>query len=271
MNKTLSQLLGGLLLMSLASGLAQAKVSEEEAAKLGKELMPFGGEKAGNADGSIPEWSGKWKGVPPGVKYDGPGSKRPDPYADEKPLFSITADNVEEHKERLNDAQIAMFKRFPETYRMDIYPSHRDFNVNERTAEKAKWNATHTELANGIESLKNYTGGPAFPIPQGPEEVMWNTRTNNCYTSYHLVYDGYAVFSNGEISKERIDFTQTSPFNNPNNPIPTTEKEVGDRINYTFTGRLLPLRMKGEMTAVQDPVDYKKNKRNVWQYSPGTR
>ncbi|MGI9285450.1 MAG: DUF1329 domain-containing protein, partial [Pseudomonadales bacterium] len=42
-------------------------------------------------------------------------------------------------------------------------------------------------------------------------------------------------------------------------------------INYTFTGRLLPLRMKGEMTAVQDPVDYKKNKRNVWQYSPGTR
>ena len=39
----------------LTAGLASAKVSEEEAARLdGKDLTPFGGEVAANADGSIP-------------------------------------------------------------------------------------------------------------------------------------------------------------------------------------------------------------------------
>ena len=52
----------------LASGLVQAKVSEEEAAQLGKTLTPFGGEIAGNAAGTIPPWSGKWRGVPPGLE-----------------------------------------------------------------------------------------------------------------------------------------------------------------------------------------------------------
>ena len=271
MNKTLAKLFGAVLMASLASGAVHAKVAEEEAAKLGKELTPFGGEKAGNADGTIPEWTGKWLGLPPGLKYDGPGSKTPDPYADEKPLFSITAKNVEEHKERLNEAQIAMFERYPETFRMDIYPSHRDFDVNKRMAEKVKWNATHTELDNGVESLRNYTGGVAFPIPQSAEEVLWNTRSNGCYSSYTMVYDHYAVFTNGDRSHERTEYTQSNPFNNPDNPIPTTEEKVGDRTILTFSGTLAPPRDKGEWTAVQDPLDYQKHKRNAWVYSPGTR
>ena len=51
----------------LAASLSQARVSEEEASRLGKDLTPFGGEVAGNADGTIPDWSGKWRGIPPGV------------------------------------------------------------------------------------------------------------------------------------------------------------------------------------------------------------
>ena len=271
MNKTLSHVVGSVLLASLASNVAYAKVSEEEAAKLGKELTPFGGEKAGNKDGTIPEWSGKWLGAPDTVDYKGPGTKPPSPYADEKPLFTITAENVGEYKERLNEAQIAMFERYPKTWKMNIYPSHRDFDVNKRMAEKAKWNATHTELANGVESLENYTGGVAFPIPEGPEQVLWNTRANGCYASYHMVYDGYGVFANGDRSHEQIDYLQSDNFNNPDNPIPTTEEKVGDRTILTFSGRLAPPRDKGEWTAVQDPIDYQNDKRNAWTYSPGTR
>ena len=37
----------------LGSGLAYAKVSPEEAARLGQDLTPMGAEKAGNADGSL--------------------------------------------------------------------------------------------------------------------------------------------------------------------------------------------------------------------------
>ena len=254
----------------LSAGYAGAKVSEEEAARLGKDLTPFGAEVAGNADGTIPEWSGKWKGLPPGLEYGGPGSKQPDPYKGEKPLYSITAENYKEYEARLSEGQIALLQRYP-TFRMDIYPSHRDFTYPDTAIEKARYNARNTELSNGVESVSNYTGGVAFPIPQGPEEVMWNTRTNTCHNSVSGKYDGYGVFSNGERAHDAIDFNQSFPFNNPENPIPTTEELVGDRVVYTLTTRLAPPRQKGESTAIQDPLDYKANKRNAWQYRPDTR
>lgn len=266
-----STIVSGLLAALLGAGTALASVSEEEAARLnGKDLTPFGGEVAGNADGTIPAWSGKWLGVPPGVEYGGPTTKAPSPYAGEKPLFSITPENYREHTEHLSEGQVALFERYP-SFRIDVYPSHRDFTYPEDQIKKAAYNARHTVLSNGVESVSNYTGGVAFPIPKGPEEVMWNTRTNTCHYSVTGKYDGYGVFSNGERAHDAIDFSQSFPFNDPKNPIPTTEDVVGDRVVYTLTKRLAPPRQKGEATVVQDPLDYKKNKRNAWQYRPDTR
>ena len=45
-------------MLAVAFGPAGAAVSADEAAKLKAELTPFGAEKAGNKDGSIPAWSG---------------------------------------------------------------------------------------------------------------------------------------------------------------------------------------------------------------------
>ena len=95
-------LAASLLAASLAT---QAKVSPEEAARLDRDLTPMGAERAGNADGSIPAWSGKWLGLPPQLKYDGPGSPYPDPYAAEKPLFVITAANMQQYAANLTDGQ----------------------------------------------------------------------------------------------------------------------------------------------------------------------
>ncbi|MHA7833363.1 MAG: DUF1329 domain-containing protein, partial [Algiphilus sp.] len=54
---------------------------------LGKALTPTGAIAAGNADGSIPPWSGKWLGAPPHIDYD--GSYNPDPYPDDEVLYTI--------------------------------------------------------------------------------------------------------------------------------------------------------------------------------------
>jgi len=73
-------------------GAAFAKVSAAEADRLGKDLTCVGAEKAGNKDGSIPAFSGKWLGSPPGTDYKPQSGQHPvDPYAADKPLFSITA------------------------------------------------------------------------------------------------------------------------------------------------------------------------------------
>src|SRR3546814_19239892 len=58
MNRILRNSLVLLLTMGV-TGITQAGVSTQEAAKLGKELTPVGAQRAGNKDGTIPEWTGK--------------------------------------------------------------------------------------------------------------------------------------------------------------------------------------------------------------------
>ena len=50
--------------LAVVSASALAAVSPEEASHLGKDLTPIGAEKAGNKDGTIPEWTGVTTGYP---------------------------------------------------------------------------------------------------------------------------------------------------------------------------------------------------------------
>ena len=81
---------------SVLVGTAHA-ATDAEIQRLGKDLTCVGAEKAGNAVGTIPEWSGKWLGVPEHVDFKGTGNHPIDPYAGEKHLFVITAGNLNEY------------------------------------------------------------------------------------------------------------------------------------------------------------------------------
>ena len=71
---------------------AHAVVSAEEAAQLGTTLTEFGAEKAGNKDGSIPAYAGGLEKLP---NYDPKSMDQYiDPYANEKPLYSVDAKNM---------------------------------------------------------------------------------------------------------------------------------------------------------------------------------
>ena len=49
---------------------AQAKVSDKEANRLKTDLTPFGAIRTGNAEGTIPAWTGGMTKTPEGVTYD---------------------------------------------------------------------------------------------------------------------------------------------------------------------------------------------------------
>src|SRR6267154_6589154 len=103
--KTLIRLsAAGVLFASIAWG----AVSPQEAARLGADLTPLGGEKAGNADGSIPAWDG---GVTAPAGYK-PGDHHPDPFAGEAPLFTITAANAAQYADKLTAGQQALLKLY---------------------------------------------------------------------------------------------------------------------------------------------------------------
>lgn len=120
--------------LSLVASSVMAAVSEQEAAKLGTSLTPVGAEKAGNADGSIPAWTGGLKTDAAPVSNGFMGN----PYAGEKPLFVITAANAEQYKDKLTPGQLAMFKRYPETYRMPVYKTQRSATMPQAAYDAAK-------------------------------------------------------------------------------------------------------------------------------------
>ena len=170
----------------------------------GPKYTALGAEKAGNADGTIPAWTGKMDGVPKGLIYKKSGDPYPDPYANEKPLFTITADNMGKYAANLSEGEKALFKKYPSTFSMPVYPSHRDGKIGKFYTERTAWNYAHgTKLVNGVEGLKNYTGGIPFPFPQSAEEVIWNGRLCHFHPTEYGILDDIAVYPNGKQEMRR--------------------------------------------------------------------
>jgi hypothetical protein len=161
---------GALVLTLLASGV-MAAVSEQEAAQLGASLTPLGGEIAGNADGSIPAWSGGLSTSAAAVDAKG---FLTDPYASEQPLFTITAANAAQYKDKLSAGQMAMLQRYPDTYKIPVYPTHRSTAVPAAIDEAAKLSALNTTAVDGGNGLQNFNASRyyAFPIPKAGVEVV---------------------------------------------------------------------------------------------------
>jgi hypothetical protein len=165
-----------LLVLCLASAWplgTLAAVSADEAATLKTKLTPLGGERAGNADGSIPAWSGGYTTVPAGYK---PGQRRSDPFASDKPLYTISSKNMEQYADKLSDGQKAMLKRFA-SYHLDVYPSRRTAAAPQWVYDNTLKNATRAKLAEGSSGYPipvGAYGGAPFPIPKTGLEVVWN-------------------------------------------------------------------------------------------------
>lgn len=171
MNVKKNLLQSGVLTLSLLATSVMAAVSPDEAAKLGTTLTPVGAEMAGNADGSIPAWTG---GLPTNAGAVDPRGFLADPFANEQPLFTITAANAEQYKDKLTPGQLAMFKRYPESYRMPVYPTHRSASLPAAVLEATKQNAVNTRMVEGGNGLENFQTANPFPIPQNGLEVIWN-------------------------------------------------------------------------------------------------
>jgi hypothetical protein len=156
----------------LAGAPATGAVSAGEAQRLKSDLTPLGAERAGNASHTIPAWTGGYTTVPPGYRE---GSVRTDPFGGEKPLFSITAKNVDGFTDRLPEGAKALFRKYPD-YRMDVYPTHRSAAAPAGVYADVFLNATRAHAASkGIAyGVEGAAGGIPFPIPQNGFEAMWN-------------------------------------------------------------------------------------------------
>src|SRR3990167_8464228 len=158
-----------LSLLLLCAQQSLAAVTAEEATKLKGELTPLGAERAGNADGSIPAWTG---GMTTPIPGDKPGGRRSDPFQNEKPLFTINASNAAQYADKLTDGTRAMLAKYPDSYRLDVYQTHRTAAAPQWVYDNTLTNASRARIDNDV--VVGAFGGIPFPIPTSGAEVMWN-------------------------------------------------------------------------------------------------
>ncbi|AOW15340.1 hypothetical protein LPB72_13725 [Hydrogenophaga crassostreae] len=185
-----------------------AAVGADEAATLKTELTPLGGEKAANKDGSIPAWTGGFTGKIAGEKE---GGRRGDPFKAEKPLYSVTAKNMAQYTDKLSDGVKALLKKYPDSYRLDVYPTHRTAMAPQWVYDNTAKNAVTAKM-NGDVPTGAY-GGIPFPIPKNGLEAMWNHKLawrgeswEADLNQYQLTSDGKVVLTTDGLIRQRMPY-----------------------------------------------------------------
>ncbi|MBR9866404.1 MAG: DUF1329 domain-containing protein [Oceanospirillales bacterium] len=245
-----------------SSGMSFAAVDTETASRLKTDLTPMGAERAGNADSSIPAWTGQV--INEKLTADG---NRIDPFADEQPLFKVTAENFKKYQDKLTEGQIALFEKYPDTFRMDIYPSHRTHAAPQFVYDNTYANATRVKLDESGNSVIGAFGGIPFPIPHNGNEVIWNHNLRWLGEGAFKKYISLTVYDNGSLGYGGGDLWETYPYYDKDSSL---DKFDGNLLEL-FLSYNLPTRRKGEVILVQDPMDQATTPRQAWQYIPGQR
>ena len=244
-----------------------AAASPEEVKELGTTLTPWGAIKTGNKDGTIPAFEGR---VPTPAAYNPKNQGvRADPYANEKPLLSITAANMAQYQEKLSPGVKAMLQKYP-TFRVDVYPSHRNMFYPKWVLDNTIKNATACKSVNNDLTLEGCYSGIPFPLPKTGSEVMWNHLVK--YTAPEAWvgrHQSYVVDASGTPT---LQGDQVATFESPwydtkqTGVVPTGTDFF--RYRHDVQG---PARKAGESLMILESTKMGSGGTKIWQYLPGQR
>jgi hypothetical protein len=254
--------LAAVLALALCAAPAAAKVTPEEAAKLGATLTPIGAEKAANADGTIPAWtpiqqSGALKGeFPSDAVMDA-----------EKPLFTITGANMAQYDRFLTAGHKKLLGMY-DSYKMIVYPGHRVVTWPKEVEAATKENATTATLT-GTDTVEGARLGFPFPIPRSGAEVIWNHKLKWRGENVRRYNNQLIVQPNGDYQLTKIVEDVKFYYASLKDPRPLTGAE-NMFIKY-LSQTLAPPRMAGTFILVHEKGGTGNEGRAAWLYSPGIR
>ncbi len=251
--------LGGVIAALCAAPLAGA--AAQSAADLGRSLTPFGAEKAGNKDGTIPEWTGGITQPPAGYQ---PGTHHPDPFADDKVLFTITAQNMDQYADKLTEGHKALFRQYPDTFKMNVYPTRRSASAPQRIYDATIANASGAKLAEGGNGVLNAKAGIPFPIPQSGVEAVWNHLLRWRGLDVERRVGQANPQANGDFTLIMIEEKAKFLYNSPEGP-------AGNTSTYFLQEVVAPARLAGEILLVHETINQIAEPRSAWTYNPGQR
>jgi hypothetical protein len=254
--------------MLLASSASLAAVTEQDAARLGAQLTPMGGEKAANADGSIPAWTGGIKSpADAGFPNYRPGQHHPDPYASDKPLFTITPANMGQYADKLTEGHKRLLQTYKGTYKMVVYPTHRSAAFPQRIYDATKRIATTATLTANGNGVTGAVEGVPFPIPTQGVEVFWNHVLRYRADTGARSFGQAPVTASGAYTLVKFKDEFLFRYMNPG----VTEASLDNVIIYFIQETVAPARYAGEVLLVHETLDQSKENRRAWVYNPGQR
>ncbi|BAL24801.1 DUF1329 domain-containing protein [Azoarcus sp. KH32C] len=247
------------VLCGVICGTAAAALSQADAEKLGTQLTPTGAAKEGNADGTIPPWSGGLTAPPAGWK---PELGYIDPFANEKPTVTITAANAEQYKDKLSAGLLALLRKYP-NFTIPVYPTHRTAALPQAVADAIKAEGTKISMREGhIEGRQTST--VPFPIPKTGDEAIQNHILRYVGGGFEREYAWFPVRANGDTYKVSFAERLVTAGN--------VDPSRGGNLNFVFAGGFTsPATLDGTVYLVHETVDQVKEARSAWIYNSGLR
>lgn len=245
----------------LACSAVNAKVDATEAEQLGLKLTLVGAEEQGNLSGTIPKYEG-------GLEKNITADPYENIYESEKPLFIITSRNLSEYEGNLTLGQKALFDKYPDSYRMPIYPSHRTASYPDDIELKSKLNAKTGMLLEGGDGIAHFDETIPFAIPKSGVEVIWNHITRFRGGASELNFSSIPVQSGKSYTAERIQAKLVPPQYLEGG----INKGLDDNILFYYTSKTkAPARLTGNVLLVHETIDQIKEPRKAWLYNAGQR
>jgi len=225
------------------------------------DLTPVGAERAASSDGRIPAWRGGLQAGQVSLAINGTPL---DPYADEQPLYVIKAQNYGQYREQLTAGQVALIQRYPNTFRLPVYPSHRSVAVPPQVGEWARHNAASAHLVNDGNGVQGFTGVLAFPRPDNGLEVLWNHLTRPRNGSFSLASDSITPRGDGRFATMSLQQTFARPD-------VLDDGQTGNVLYYLSYRMTAPSRLAGDAVVLHETLDQVAQPRLSWLYSSSQR
>ena len=171
-------------------------------------LTPLGAERAGNADGSIPAWTG-------GMTEPSTGPVAIEVFQDEQPLFTVDASNLAEHQDMVPVGIQWMIKNVG--FSLPVYPTHRTSAAPQYVYDNTALTVSRTQLNpnGGRLGFTGGYGGIPFPIIDTSAAqvagaqliwnhlVSWQGFSSTSFAPGYVMTGGQLVLSEGGTSHFR--------------------------------------------------------------------
>ncbi len=249
--------------LALIAGIAFTAMSAQQGGSLPADLTPLGAERAGNAAGTIPAWDGGIVKPPAGYVA---GRHYVDPYAADKPLYTVTPQNAGQYAAQLTEGHKAILKAYG-TFKMVVYPTRRSASAPQRIYDATARNVGRARLVNGGNGVDGAIGGPPFPQPKTGVEVIWNHMLRYRSDTMARWVMQATPTRGGQFTPVQFEEESQFLYHLPG----MTPEALNNRILFFKQTVTAPARLAGGILLVHETLDQVKKPRDAWLYNPGQR